>query len=135
MSSKRRPRLVTSLSLGVLTFSAIHVAGLWAGINLPDLPLTVPRSYLLIKNGFWAVIGVFAAIALFTGRQWAIRFTRWSAVLFGIWYWIDRVFIMHSDFTRRSWPMAAIVTGAILVVLFGITSRVSVRNYYLESKA
>lgn len=118
----------------MLIFSAVHFAGLLGGIKLPDLPLTVPRSYLLVKNGFWMVISIIASFALFTGRRWAVQFTRGSALVFGLWYWVDRTFIMHSDFTRESWPIAAFTTGALLVVLFGLTSRVSVRDYFRESE-
>ena len=133
MSSKRRPHLVTVLSLIVLTYSAIQIAGLWTGLSLPDLNLSVSRGYLFLKNGVWGLIGIFPTAALFFGWPRALQWTRGVALLIGIWYWIDRWLCVRSDFTRRSWPAAAISTVVIIVVIFWITYRKTVQAYYREN--
>jgi hypothetical protein len=104
-----------------------------AGLSLPDLNLSVPREYLFAKNGVWGLVGVFTAAALFFGWPQALHWTRGVVLLIGTWYWIDRLLWVQSEFTRRSWPAAAIVTLIIIIVVFGITSRKSVQAYYREN--
>lgn len=101
---------------------------------LPELPLTVPKTYLLFKNGLWALTGLTLAVGLFLGKPWALKTVRWTAAGIGVWYWLDRVLFTRSDFARSSWPMAVIVTCVILMALLWTTRRQSVREYYRESK-
>ena len=117
----------------MLTYSAIQIIGLMAGLSLPDLNLSVPRGYLFLKNGVWGLIGVFTATVLFFGWPRALQWTRGVVLLIGIWYWIDRLTWMRSDFIQRSWPAAVIVTLTIVIVIFGITFRKSVQAYYWEN--
>jgi hypothetical protein len=107
--------------------------GLKAGLSLPDLKLSVPRGYLFLKNGVWGLAGVFTAAALFFGWSRALQWTRGVVLLIGMWYWIDRVTWMHSDFTHRSWPVAALITLLMISVTFWVTSRKSVQAYYRET--
>jgi hypothetical protein len=117
----------------VLTYSAIQIFGLRAGFLLPDLDLSVPRGYLFLKNGVWGLIGIITAAMLFFGWPRALQWTRGVVLLIGTWYWIDRWLCVQSDFTRRSWPAAAIITALIVVVVFWITYRKTVQVYYREN--
>lgn len=116
----------------MLTFSAVQFAGLTAGFALPDLPLSVPKWYLFIKNGIWALASLLAAAGLFFGRKWAPSFTRWGIVLITIWYWVDRLILVQSDFAKKSWPMAVTLILAIVLSLFWVLNRRSLRYFYLE---
>jgi len=107
--------------------------GLLAWLPLPDLNLSVPRGYLFLKNGVWGLIGVFTAAVLFLGWPRALLWTRGVVLLTTIWYWIDRILWMRSDFTRRSWPAAVIVTLVIISVTLWFTHRKSVQAYYREN--
>lgn len=107
--------------------------GLVAGLSLPDLSLSVPRGYLFLKNGVWGLTGAFTAAVLFFGWSRALQWSRAVVLLFGIWYWIDRVAWMRSDFTRKSWPLALSITLVMISVTFWITSRKSVQAYFREN--
>jgi len=86
--------------------------GLKAGLSLPDLNLSVPRGYLFLKNGVWGLTGLFTAAALFFGWSRALQWT---------------------DFTLRSWPVAASITLVMISVTFWVTSSKSVQAYYRET--
>ncbi len=131
---RRRPRLVTWLSLGVLIFSAIHLIRMALGLRLPpDLPLTVPPAYIALNGGLWGLAGLAATYGLWRGRDWAIHLTRWGGLLYTVWYWLDRSLLARSDYARLTWPLGAVLTAFALGALLWALSRAHVRRYFREN--
>ncbi|TET81704.1 MAG: hypothetical protein E3J37_08770 [Anaerolineales bacterium] len=133
MPYNRRPALLIVICLGLLAFSAIHIAGLVASFRLPDLPLPFPDWYLLVRNGLWGLSGLIAAGGLFFSRSWAPSFTRWAGLAFVLWYWSDRLLLARSDYAKRSWLAAATITLIAVFWLFWILNRPSIQDFFRES--
>ncbi|MCK4741317.1 MAG: hypothetical protein KAS80_03445 [Anaerolineales bacterium] len=132
MTSKNRPRPVTWLAVGVLTFSVMQFAGLTAWFTLPDLPTSVPKGYLFMKNGFWGSVGLIAAMALFFGRNWAPKLTYIGAIAYAAWLWIDRLLLQRSDYASSSFPFTFGAMTLCFLIVIWILSRPSVHQYYEE---
>lgn len=130
LQSSRRPALVTWLSLGVLIFSAVQFAGLAAALALPDIPLTVPVWYLIVKKSLWAVASLVAALGMFFGNVWAIHLLRWTSIIINVWLWLDRAILVRSNSTRQAWLLPLGFSVLTLFVLFGVLGRESAKRYF-----
>ena len=130
---KHRPAHVTWLSLGVITVATVALSGALAWFSLPDLPYTVPPIYLLIRNGFWGAWGLISAFGAFFGRSWAPRLILWGGLALVSWYWVDRIFLAQSGYSRANWPISAIVTVLAVASVGWVLSRPVVRTYYQEN--
>ena len=131
--TNRRPAHVTWLSLGVITVAAVAFCGLAAWFSLPDLPYVVPPVYLLIRNSLWGIWGLVAAIGAFFGRPWAPRLVSWGGLVLAIWYWVDRILLAQSDYSRVNWPLTAIATVLAIVFVRWVLTRPIVRTYFQEN--
>ncbi len=125
MSNTQRPRLVTWLSLGVLTLSAIQAGAFLGALKLPDLPFALPRSYFLMRSSLWGILGIVGAVALFRGFPWAPRALLIGSYATAVWYWLERLIFASSEHELRSRPLATLFT---LVLLFAVTLAVRRRN-------
>ena len=106
--------------------------GLTAWFTLPDIPISVPKGYLLLKNGFWGSVGLIAAVALFFRCSWAPKLTYIGAIAYAGWLGIDRLLLQRSEFAKSSFPFTfGVITLCSLIVIW-ILSRPSVRQYYEE---
>jgi hypothetical protein len=111
----------------------VALSGLLAWFSLPDLPYAVPLTYLLIRNGLWGVWGLLAAFGAFFGMTWAPRLILWGGSAIVIWYWLDRLFLAQSGYSRANWPISAIVTVLAMVSVGWVLSRPAVQTYYQEN--
>lgn len=110
----------------------MQFAGLTAWFTLPDLPASVPKSYLFLKNSFWGGVGLIAAMALFFRRIWAPKLTYIGAIAYAIWLWIDRLLLQRSDYAGSSFPFTFGAMTLCFLITIWILSRPSVRQYYEE---
>jgi hypothetical protein len=118
------------LSIGVLFFSAVQFAGLTAGLALPDISLSVPVWYLLVKNGLWAVTSLVAGLGMFLGYAWALPLLRWTSVIINVWFWLDRVVLVRSASIREAWLLPVVFTLITLCGLFWLLGRESAKRYF-----
>ncbi len=130
--ARRRPLLVTWLSVGVLTLAVFNLGGWLAGLNLPDLPFSVPRAYLLARNALWAGWGVLSALFAYQGRRSAMGLLRVGGLVVLSWYWADRLWLARSEYTRNRWPLAALFTALAVTAVAVVLSRPAVRDYFQE---
>jgi hypothetical protein len=86
-------------------------------LSLPDLPLTIPIWYLRLNGLTWGIVFLVAAYGFFRGLNWAPHFIRWGGLAFLLWYWIDRLLLMQTDYALHSWPLAA---GASIFIYGGL---------------
>lgn len=132
MSPDSRPKLVTTITLGVLTLATLHLVRFGVGLTLPDLPLTVPAWYIPFTGALWGAGGLIAAYGLFRGANWAPLVARWGGLAYALWFWADRLLLAQSDYARRSIPASAVLTVLALVALWWILHQQHVRSYYGE---
>jgi hypothetical protein len=132
LSTKVRPRLVTCLSLVVLTFSVVQFASVLAWLRLVPLELTLPVWYLPARSFIWGLIGVAAAVGLFFGWSRSLLFTRWSTVVYLIWYWADRLVLRNSTTARQTlWLYGSLQFLASVLILW-VLGRRGTRAYFEE---
>jgi len=110
----------------------MQFAGLTAWFTLPDLPTSVPKGYLFLKNGFWGSAGLITAMALFFRRSWAPKLTYIGAIAYSAWLGIDRLLLQRSDYARSSFPFTFGAMTLCFLIMIWILSRSSVRQYYEE---
>jgi uncharacterized membrane protein HdeD (DUF308 family) len=111
----------------------VALSGLVAWFSLPALPYAIPPEYLLIRNGLWGVWGLLAAFSAFFGKRWAPRLIRWGGLAVVIWYWVDRIFLAQSHYSRTNWPITAILTVIAVAFVVWVLSRPVVRTYFQEN--
>lgn len=132
MTSHRRPKLVTALSLGVLTLAMLQLARFGLSLSLPSLPLSVPPIYLTLTGAIWGSGALVGAWALYTGRSWAPSFARWGFIAYALWYWADRLLLVRSDYARQTIPASIAISVVLLIVGFWVLQVPKVRRYYRE---
>ena len=116
----------------MLTFAAFYLARLLLSLSLPDLPLSVPGWYLPLTGAIWAGVALALGIGLWRGSARAYRLMAWAVPVYLAWYWIDRLLLVRSDFSRRSLPAALVMTVAAVALLIVILTRPSLRAFFEE---
>ena len=132
MPSKKRPRIVTWLAVGVLILAALQFARLALGLGLPALPLSIPRWYIPLLSAVWGLSAALAAYGLLRGHSWAYTLTCWGSVALAAWYWLDRLWLVRSDYARRTWPIGLVFTLIALGAVFWALSRPVTRKFFRE---
>jgi hypothetical protein len=130
LRSIHRPAIVTWLSVIVLIYSAVQFVGAIAWFTLPDISLTVPRGYLLVKNLVWGTSSLAAGAGLLSGQGWALSFTRWAATLASVFYIGDAALLSSSQFALQSRTFTIFLTLVSLIAVLLILSRPSVKDYF-----
>lgn len=130
MRSDPRPWFVTWLSLGVLIFAIAHLAALIVADGLQQVEISVPPAYLYGKTLVWLAAGLVSAIGLFTGRRWAPNFTKWLAVIYTLWYWVDRATLAASRQALHGWGLSALAMGLIVVLIWWSLSRADILRFF-----
>ncbi|MFP3853835.1 MAG: hypothetical protein ACLFWD_06025 [Anaerolineales bacterium] len=134
MTSPKRPKLVTALSLGVLILATLQLARFALSLSLPPLPLSIPPIYLTLTGGLWGLGSLVAVWGLFTGRPWAPGYTRWGMAAYTLWYWVDRLLFVQSAYARETIPASIGITIILLAAGYGTLHISKVREYYGEEK-
>lgn len=129
---RRRPWVVTFISLLVLTFSIVQFAGLSIWFRLPELELTVPRWYLPGRSlalGAGALVG---AVGLFIGKNWSARYLRVLSVVYLLWFWADRLLIRSSPISRQALPFYGTLVSLGTLLLLWLLGWERVKAYVEE---
>ena len=98
----------------------------------PDLPLSVPPSYLVITGAIWGAAWVGVAVALFTGRRWAPRAMLLVGAAFLLWTWADRLLFVRSEYALRTLPFGLAVTLLAVALVLVVLRRPAVRRFFGE---
>lgn len=114
----------------MLIFAIAHLAALTVMDGLQQVELSVPPAYLYGKTLVWSAAGLVSALGLFTGRRWAPAFTKWLAVVYSLWYWVDRLLLAASSQALHGWGLSALVMGLIVVSIWWSLSRSSILRFF-----
>jgi hypothetical protein len=115
-----------------MVFSILFITRLILSLQMPELPLSIPRWYLPATGLFWGSIGLATCAGLFLGRPWAPQFLRWGCLGFAAWYWVDRFLFVRSDYGRGTWLAAALITLVGSILLFWFLRRADIRTFFQE---
>lgn len=88
----------------------------------PVLPLS-----LAVSGVVWMVVGLICAGGIWFKQIWAGWLSMVAAVLFSIWYWLDRVLLTRSQTAQTNTPFALIATFVLLLIVGGILT-LNIRN-------
>jgi len=120
-SRRKRPFIVTSISLAVLSITTIHlvrfVQALTAWGFLSSLPGISP-GYLAATG----LAGVMAGLPLFwglwRGHGWAPAATRSLAALYTLYWWLEELLTAQSAENLVNWPFNAFLSIILLLLFF-----------------
>jgi hypothetical protein len=129
----RRPRSVTWLAWAVLIFSALGIIRFFASFQIPAIELSVPTWYFTLTGALWGGIGLGLSIGLFLGRSWAAKLTRWLSVVYVLWYWLDRLLFVKTEYARGSTGAALGATMIGLSLVFWVLHRSQAASFFKET--
>ena len=136
-NSPKRPRSVTFLTWMVLIIASLNWLQLLEVVRLWDflqnLSQDLPVLYLAITGLIWGLIGVCLVWGLFLGRSWAHRLMKITALVYAIFYWIDRLWIADFSTIGNRWPFALGLTIILLIFTFWVLSRSKTRNFFAQT--
>jgi len=86
----------------------------WA--YLISLGADVLPLYLAVSGAVWSIVSLVAAVGLWFYQRWAVIGTGVGALLFTVWYWLDRLFLTPAaDGQANVWFVVGV--NAILLVV------------------
>jgi hypothetical protein len=128
-AAHRRPWGVTILTLFVLTIACLSLLRFVMSLAqwgfLASLPGVSPL-YQALTGLVWACLGILLLWGLVRRQPWAPGGLRWGALLYALYFWLDRVFA--SGWLTTGTPPAntlftACLTILVLALVFWILSR------------
>jgi uncharacterized membrane protein (DUF2068 family) len=133
----KRPLSVTLLSLSVLSFAVIHLVRFGTTLAewtfLASLPLTVSPIYLAATGLIWGVVGLVLYPGLWFGKRWAKNTVFFAALVYGLYYWLEQLFIMDSPLRNSNWPFQIILSIVLLALTAWMIRRPETRTYFGET--
>ena len=115
------------LALGLANLARAGVALRYASL-LPGLPMTVPLGYLAAMGAFWGVALTTCAFGLMRFRRWGRWGTLAAVTLYEMHVWVNHLLFDASDYARRTWPWALLLTLLLLALAWGLLSLRGVRT-------
>jgi hypothetical protein len=101
--------------------------------NIPDLPVDIPRWYFSLTGILWGTSGLILSYGLFRRLAWAPPFLNWGSLCFIVWYWIDRILFVRSDYSRASWPAAAFFSALAILITFWVFKHPEIQAVFQEN--
>jgi hypothetical protein len=129
---RRRPLSVTFLALGVLTLAGFNLLRFVVSLQqreFLDSLLTVHPLYITATGLVWAVVGFALTWGLWFGKGWSVRGTQAAALLYSLYFWLDRLLVASND-SRYNWPFAGIVNVLLVVLIFWILSNRKAKAFF-----
>ncbi len=114
--------IVTAILSGLRFHQALSYWGMLLSLGEPVLPLS-----LAVSGVIWAVVGLVCAIGLWFKHIWAAWLSVCSAVLFSIWYWLDRMLLTRSEVAQVNLVFAILTTVMVLFIV-GTILALNLRN-------
>lgn len=100
--------------------------------RLPDLPLTIPLSYLTAMGGFWFVVFVICTVGLVCFRTWGRQSTLAAVTLYQAHVWINHLLFDASDYARQTRPRDLALTLLLLALFWGSLSMRGIQRTFVK---
>jgi len=97
---------------------------------LPDLPMTVPLTYLAAMGGFWGLIFVVCAAGLVRFHPWGRWGTLAAMTLYQVHAWINHLLFDASDYARQTWSRDLALTLLLLIPTWALLNWPSIRKEF-----
>jgi hypothetical protein len=131
----RRPFSVTLLTVGVLSITAINLLRLVQAFRQWDFLAGfsgVSPLYLALTGLIWSAAGLPLGWGLWRGKRRARWATFGTALVYTLYYWLDRLLLVNKAQARRDWPFAAVVTLLLLTCIVWVLSRSKAKAFFGE---
>jgi len=99
---------------------------------LAGLPMSVSPLYIISSGLSWGVIGVILGIGLWLGQPRMKPATRWAAITFTVYYWIDQLWIMDNPFRNTNWPFLIAFNLIALFIIYSFFLLPKVNQFFGE---
>jgi hypothetical protein len=129
----RRPWSITLLAVLALCFAMFHLLRMVLTVARWDLLivwLSIPPAYLVINGLVWGAAGLPLAWGLWRGKPWAPRLFWVVALVYTLFYWIDRLWLAGYPERNADWPFAAGANLVLLVWCAWILWRAKVKGFF-----
>lgn len=117
----------------MLIFSALSFIRFFASFQVPAIELSVPTWYFTLTGALWGGIGLGLSLGLFAGQIWATILTRWLSVVYVLWYWLDRLLFVKTEYARGSTGAAIGATVIGLSLVFWVLRRSQAVSFFKET--
>ena len=135
MNNTKRPLIVTTLAVAVLTISALNLIRFIQAISLwkilVDLPGLSP-VFLAASGLIWTLLGLPLCWGLWRGNIRAPAAARILCVAYFIYEWIERFVMARVGNELANWPFFLAFTLLSLGVIFWGLSRGNVKVFFGE---
>ena len=128
-----RPFIVTLLIVEVLLltglngFRCLEAFRYW--VFLTSISMSVSPAYLAVSGLLWTLIGSALILILWRGQPNAPHLLRIFAVIYGLYYWVDRWLLTVLNLNER-WPFALLMTTLGIFFPLIVLSRPKVSTFY-----
>jgi hypothetical protein len=130
---RKRPLLVTLLALMVLTITTIHLVRLIQTIALWDFLSSLPGvspGYLAATGLMGTLVGLLLAWGLWRGHSLAPTAARGLAVVYGLYWWSEKLLGPDSTESLVNWPFSAALSIVLLTMTFVVLILPEVKAYF-----
>jgi hypothetical protein len=124
---------ILALVLGLANLGRTVMAVQYAD-RMPDLPMSVPWSYLAATGLLWGVAYTAAAVGLFLLRPWGRHVTLLVSTLQQVHSWINRLLFDASDYAHQTRARDLILTLIFMAVVWGTLNWGAVRRAFHPQK-
>ena len=131
----KRPLIVTSLAVVVLTISVLNLIRFIQAISLWKILMDLPGLspvYLAASGLIWTLLGLLLSWGLWRGNARAPAAARILCVAYFIFEWVERFIMVRLGNELENWPFFLAFTLLSLGVIFWGLSRENVRAFFGE---
>ncbi len=131
-----RPWVLIVLILGLLVFTLASFVRLGMALSLwtflSSLPAAVSPVYQAAAGLVWGSAGAITIVWLWKGQSIGKAAARILAVTYGLYYWIDELFLAASDIRSSNWLFSGAMTVLLVLLVFGSLALPSVSRFLGE---
>jgi hypothetical protein len=136
--SPKRPLSVTLLAWVVLIMALLGWLRFYEVLRqwqfLQSLTPAPPVWYLALIGLVWGLVGTALLWGLVLGRAWAPHLMRVAALLYTIYYWLDRLLVADSAYIFTRWPFALGLNIALLILTLWVLARPKAQLFFQKNK-
>lgn len=131
-----RPWVLIVLILGLLVFTLASFVQFGMALSLwtflSSLPVAVTPVYQAAAGLTWGCLGAIVIVWLWKGKSRGKIAARILSVTYGLYYWIDELFLAESEIRSSNWLFSGLMTVLLVLLVFGSLALPSVSRFLGE---